>query len=382
MARKLVTDDRQKLRADAQARFALGPRQDESRPPTAALHEQLQVHQIELEMQNEELRRNQFEIEEAHERFVDLYDFAPVGYLTVVGSGVITEANLPSASLLGEVRGNLLGRQFAAFVAPRDGDRWHTGLRDALASDSPLPLELAIQREDGSGFSGRLDLLRVVGPAGPRVRVTLSTSGALQTAIFNSVHFSSIATDARGVIQIFNVGAERMLGYAATEVVNRLSPADLSDSQELVDRARKLSVEFSASIAAGFEALVFKAARGIEDIYELTYVRKDGSRLPAEVSVTALRNAQLGIVGYLLIGTDNTARQLARAERDILRARRHGDAGGRRRPRDQQSPGGGARRPGSSARGREGDPEAAPGERTPRPARHGSQPRRRGRRLG
>ena len=138
---------------------------------------------------------------------------------------------------------------------------------------------------------------------------TLLKAGALQSAIFNSVNFSSIATDARGVIQIFNVGAERMLGYAAADVINKVTPADLSDPQELIARATMLSVEFGTPIAPGFEALVFKAARGIEDIYELTQVRKDGSRFPAMISVTALRDAQDAIIGYLLIVTDNTARQ-------------------------------------------------------------------------
>src|ERR1044071_6991809 len=95
--------------------------------------------------------------------------------------------------------------------------------------------------------------------------------GALHTAIFNSANFSSIATDASGVIQIFNVGAERMLGYSAAEVMNTLTPADLSDPQELVARAKALTVELATPIAPGFEALVVKASRGIEDIYELTY---------------------------------------------------------------------------------------------------------------
>jgi PAS domain S-box-containing protein len=146
----------------------------------------------------------------------------------------------------------------------------------------------------------------------------LFTAGALQTAIFNSANFSSIATDAHGVIQIFNVGAERMLGYAAADVVNRINPADLSDSPELVARAAALSTEFGVAIAPGFDALVFKASRGIEDIYELTYIRKDKSRFPAVVSVTALRDAREVIIGYLLIGTDNTARK--QAEEDLLKA--------------------------------------------------------------
>ena len=131
----------------------------------------------------------------------------------------------------------------------------------------------------------------------------------------NSANFSSIATDANGVIQIFNVGAEHMLGYPAAEMVDRRTPADISDPQELVARAAALSAELGTSIAPGFEALVFKASRGIEDIYELTYIRKDGSRFPAVVSVTALRDAEAAIIGYLLIGTDNTARKQIEVER-------------------------------------------------------------------
>jgi PAS domain S-box-containing protein len=142
--------------------------------------------------------------------------------------------------------------------------------------------------------------------------------GALQDAIFNSANFSSIATDDKGVIQIFNVGAERMLGYAAADVVNQITPADISDPQELVTRAATLSLELDTPILPGFEALVFKASRGIEDIYELTYIRKDGSRFPAIVSVTALRDAQDGIIGYLLIGTDNTVRKQVEAAQELL----------------------------------------------------------------
>ncbi len=144
------------------------------------------------------------------------------------------------------------------------------------------------------------------------------TTGALQRAIFNSANFSSIATDAKGVIQIFNVGAERMLGYTAAEVTNRITPADISDPQEVIGRAQALTIELGTPITPGFEALVFKASRGIEDIYELTYIRKDGSRFPAVVSVTALRDEQDAIIGYLLIGTDNTARKQVEDERKLL----------------------------------------------------------------
>jgi PAS domain S-box-containing protein len=147
-----------------------------------------------------------------------------------------------------------------------------------------------------------------------RRQEALLKTGALQSAILNSANFSIIATDEKGVIQLFNIGAERMLGYAVAEVVNKITPADISDPQEVIARAKALSLELGVTITPGFEALAFKASRGIEDIYELTYIRKDGSRFQVIVSVTALRDAESAIIGYLLIGTDNTARKQVEAE--------------------------------------------------------------------
>ena len=131
---------------------------------------------------------------------------------------------------------------------------------------------------------------------------------ALQNAILTSANFSIIATDEKGIIQLFNVGAEQMLGYRAAEVIDRTRPSDMHDPTEVRARALALSAELDTQIAPGFEALAFKASRGIEDIYELTYIRKDGSAFPAIVSITALRNDAGGVIGYLLISTDNSAR--------------------------------------------------------------------------
>ena len=181
----------------------------------------------------------------------------------------------------------------------------------------PAVVSVTALRDAQDGIIGYL-LIGTDNTARKRAEEALLKAGALQNAIFNSANFSSIATDAKGVIQIFNVGAERMLGYAAGDVLNKITPADISDPQEVIARAKALSVELGTTITPGFEALVFKASRGIEDIYELTYIRKDGSRFPAVVSVTALRDAQNAIIGYLLIGTDNTARKLA--EEALLKA--------------------------------------------------------------
>jgi PAS domain S-box-containing protein len=193
--------------------------------------------------------------------------------------------------------------------------------------------ELTYFRKDGSRFPAVVSvtalrdaedaiigylLIGTDNTARKQAEEALLKAGALQSAIFNSANFSSIATDAKGVIQIFNVGAERMLGYAAADVMNKITPADISDPEEVIARAHALSLELSTPITPGFEALVFKASRGIEDIYELTYIRKDGSRFPAVVSVTALRDAHNAIIGYLLIGTDNTARKQVEAEQEKL----------------------------------------------------------------
>ncbi len=99
-----------------------------------------------------------------------------------------------------------------------------------------------------------------------RRQEALLKAGALQSAILNSANFSIIATDEKGVIQLFNIGAERMLGYTAIEVVDEITPADISDPQEVIARAKALSLELGTPITPGFEALVFKASRGIEDI--------------------------------------------------------------------------------------------------------------------
>ena len=167
-----------------------------------------------------------------------------------------------------------------------------------VVSDSPIPDEV-----------GKVDGITEV-----RRQAALLKTGALQNAILTSANFSIIATDEKGIIQLFNVGAERMLGYAAAEVVNKINPSDIHDPQEVMARAQALSLELATTISPGFEALAFKASRGIEDIYELTYICKNGSRFPAIVSITALRDDDDHIIGYLLIGTDNSVRKQVELE--------------------------------------------------------------------
>ena len=260
------------------------------------------------------------------------------GIITFHARGGIVETVNPAAEqMFGYTAAELVGREFSLLIPELDRQQ-HDGngaLEYYRASDearanclgrevvgqhmdgSTFPLEIAVSEMWLGGQRYFTGILRDIS-ARKQAEEALLKAGALQNAIFNSANFSSIATDAKGVIQIFNVGAEHMLGYAAEDVVNKITPADISDPQEVIARAKALSEELATPIAPGFEALIFKASRGIEDIYELTYIRKDSSRFPAVVSVTALRDPQNVIIGYLLIGVDNTARKRVEAERTLL----------------------------------------------------------------
>ena len=245
--------------------------------------------------------------------------------------GMIETVNPAIEQMFGYSAAELIDQYFSLLIPELDEDKCNLCLsfnaRDKT-NTTGFQQEVVGRRKNGSSFTLEISLgeMQLSGKryftgilrditARKQAEEALFKANALQNAIFNSTTFSSIATDAKGVIQIFNVGAERMLGYVADEVTNKITPADISDPQEVVARAKALSEELSTSITPGFEALVFKASRGIEDIYELTYIRKDGERVPALVSVTALRDAPGKIIGYLLIGTNNSVRKQADAER-------------------------------------------------------------------
>jgi PAS domain S-box-containing protein len=340
----------QGLRIAAEAQLDIAPVVELAvRSPQETLHD-LQVHQVELEMQNEALRQAKQALEESRDRYADLYEFAPAGYFTLSTEGSVIEVNLTGSALLGRDRKAVLHRSFSAFVTGRSQAAWGREFLALISEGNACTTELSMTRADGTTFSALVNAESIVGwrPGvlnGSRVRITLTDisqtrrkndllpAGILQSAILNSAQFSSVATDSDGVIQIFNVGAERMMGYTESDVVGRITPYDLCDPKELSDRAAALSAEFGMPIAAGFEAFAFKATRGMEDIFELTCIRKDGRRFPVVVSVIALRDDDNAIIGFLLIYSDNTARQrskqaLVESERRLNFALRMSHTGG------------------------------------------------------
>lgn len=176
MDRKLFEEKRHAalLRKAAESQLASAPaKKPPARPPEELLHE-LQVHQIELEMQNEELRRAYTALEESRDRYVDLYEFAPVGYLTLTSEGLISEINLTGVALLGAERKKLLNRRFASFVAPECRDHWHRHFLHTLQHGEKQSCEIALVRADGTAFQATLDCLYTVAGASPLVRIALA----------------------------------------------------------------------------------------------------------------------------------------------------------------------------------------------------------------
>ncbi len=127
--------------------------------PEELLHE-LQVHQIELEMQNEELRRIQLALEESKEKYLDLYDFAPVGYFTFSPEALINEVNLCGAALLGMTRHKLTNTRFRRMVETKEQDRWDRHFLSVLQQGERQGCELTLKRSDGSIFQAQLDSIR------------------------------------------------------------------------------------------------------------------------------------------------------------------------------------------------------------------------------
>ncbi len=230
MAKTPMTDDARELSAEAEGRLARDPPAAKPRETTAAVLHELQVHQIELEMQNEELRRAHLELGMSRDRYVDLYDFAPVGYLTVDEAGQVTHANLTSAALLGMERKGLLGRPFAGFVDPPDADRWHLFLTSLFHREEGSCCDLGLRRGDGSVFRGHLACQpRAAGDSDPAVRIALSdvTERSRTEEVFaflaQSIHagqgvrfFDDLATFLARILHMDFVCIDRLSGDGLT----------------------------------------------------------------------------------------------------------------------------------------------------------------------
>jgi diguanylate cyclase (GGDEF)-like protein/PAS domain S-box-containing protein len=280
-----------KIRAEAEAKLARAPQTGSSTRPAGELVHELQVHQIELEMQNEELRRAHRALEDSRDRFLDLYEFAPVGYLTLTGQGLISEVNLAGAELLGMERKKILQRRFARFVTPENIERYDRLFASMMQHDEPQACELVLRRGDGSVFHVQLDCLRVAaGDRPPVVRVVLTSiterkqaeaalqeSEARKSAIVQTALDCVVTIDHEGKILEFNPAAERVFGYQRADVLGK-EMAQVIIPPSLREAHRH---GFKRYLATGETQVLGRRI-------ELTALRSDGSEFPVELAITRM----------------------------------------------------------------------------------------------
>ncbi|ACB35724.1 diguanylate cyclase/phosphodiesterase with PAS/PAC sensor(s) [Leptothrix cholodnii SP-6] len=212
------------------AAAAATPVATEAERRAEAMAHELQVHRIELEMQNDELRRAQIALETARDRYIDLYDFAPVGYFTLDTNGLITEANLTGADLLGEARAKLVGRRFERYIAPVDRDRWHRHALSLSRRGEPGRIELLVQGAGGRSIHAQLDgLMARANHDAPLLRIALTDiserkhaeSELRLAATAFEAQEGMMITDAHGVIERVNKAFTQMTGYSAAEAIGQ-----------------------------------------------------------------------------------------------------------------------------------------------------------------
>jgi len=222
------------LRTEAEAQLARTP-ETAREGCTAPLHtaegrlHELQVHQIELEMQNEQLRQNQCVLEESRDLYMDLYGFVPIGYITLTRLGMISEINLTAAVLLGVEQNKLLNRQFKYFVMPEDSECWHQYFMDAVQYGKKQSCELALKRGDGSVFPARLTCPHIGAGSESPIRIALiditKHRHAEEELRIATIAFETqegmMLTDPNGVILRVNRAFTQLTGYSAEEVVGK-----------------------------------------------------------------------------------------------------------------------------------------------------------------
>jgi PAS domain S-box-containing protein len=305
--------------------------------------EELSGTSEELVSQYQQLRYERF-------RYQNLFQIAPDGYLVTDASGKILEANQFVVDLLAIRCDFIVGKPFIVFVAPAQRELFYNKFNHVCLhnneSSASTTWEMTLTPREGNPFLAELTVTKNIDPEtngiqlcwiirdiSDRKRVEqelkqltqfLETKVEertqelwqvtyLQRAILNATDYAIISTDLNGIIQTFNAGAEKMLGYSASEVIGQVTPAILHEPQEAIDKAESLSVELGFDISAS-EVCFAKARLGLTYEDEWTYIRKDGSRFPVWVSVTALKDFNQQIVGFLGVAQNISDRKLSEAQ--------------------------------------------------------------------
>jgi len=240
---------------------------------------------------------------------------------------IVQHCNPFAEHLFGFVPGAMVGTSTREWYAnPADFDALATDFYPTLSTLKAHTTELILRRQSGELFWGRMSgrifdsgnpleggSIWVIEDTSERhaAEAALRNANALTGAVFNSANVSIIATSTAGTINLINATAQRWLGYSAAELVGKATPAILHEMSEVVERSQALSQEMGMPIAPGFDVFVAKARMYGSDEREWTYIRKDGSRFPVHLSISALQNEAGDITGFIGIGVDITDRRRA-----------------------------------------------------------------------
>ncbi len=268
---------------------------------------ELQIHQVELEMQNEELRRTQRALELSRDRYADLYDFAPVGYLTLSETGMILEANLTAAATLGTERGNLIGQPLSCFVEEDDQDTYYVHRRRLLKTETPQVWKMQMVREDGSLFWARVEARTSVDSEGRTVcrasfsditerrqaEEALRESEERYRSLYDSIRDAILVADTERNIINCNPAFSDLFGYSLDEIRGKKTHY-VYESQEEYERLGEALRE-----RMGDPSFLFT----------VHYRKKSGDVFPGETNVFYLRNDEGKITGFIGLIRDVTKRR-------------------------------------------------------------------------
>jgi len=323
-------------KADLEARNAL----------LAMTHEELQCTIEELRVSTSELIEQHHQTEYEQLRYQNLFDFAPDGYLVTDSSGKILEANQAILEILAIRHEYILGKPFVVFVDPVHIDLFYNQLNYLLSpSHIKISEEMTLISHQGKHFPAEITITKNINLANKSIQLLwmvrdisdrkhaeqeiqlvnqslelkvrertqdLWKLNQTQLAILNGTDYGIISTDLNGIIQTFNAGAEKMLGYSMGEVVGKITPEIFFDHQELIDRSSNILPEEDRN-TWGFSSFLAMASQGILS-NEWINIRKDGSRFPVELSVTSLKDDDEKTIGFLSIRKDISDRKQAELE--------------------------------------------------------------------
>ncbi len=305
------------LRAEAEMKLAQLPDKSSKiteKPYDELIHE-LRVHQIELEMQNEELKRAQLALEELRDKYIDLYDFAPVGYFTFTPRGIIKEVNIPGASLFGVERRKLINSGFGRFVAGKDLAQWDRHVLNVFEQGEKLILEIPLKRNDGSTFYARLESIRMMDAGDGSYAVRTAVSNITERKLAEDAlrqseeRFRQIAesteewiweVNSDGLYTYVSHVVEKILGYKPEEVVGKKHFYDFFP----YDKREQMKKE----VFEGF------AAKRTFTKYVNLNVHKNGSRILLETSGLPILDSRGDLLGYRGVDTDITEHQKLEAQ--------------------------------------------------------------------